>query len=84
TEKLVIFAGDSRKLKEHSSNNNQFAYPVNSALLMFIDPKQLSTNCIVTPDGDNYKAVIYLELVSEKGNTLNYTLEKVYKAKDVV
>ena len=84
TEKLVVFAGDNRKLKEHSSDGNQFAYPVNSALLMFMDPKTLSTNCIVSPDGDNYKAVIYLELVSEKGNTLNYTLEKVYKAKDIV
>ena len=33
---------------------------------------------------DNYKVVIYLELVSEKGGTMNYTLEKIYKAKDVV
>ena len=84
TEKLVVFAGDNRKLKEHSSEGNQFAYPVNSALLMFMDPKALSTNCIVSPDGDNYKVVIYLELVSETGNTMNYTLEKIYKAKDVV
>ncbi len=84
TEKLVVFAGDNRKLKEHSSDGNQFAYPVNSALLMFMDPKHLSTNCIVSPDGDNYKVVIYLEFVSEKGNTMNYTLEKIYKAKDVV
>lgn len=84
TEKLVVFAGDNRKLKEHSSDGNQFAYPVNSALLMFMDPKALSTNCIVSPDGDNYKAVIYLELVSETGNTISYTLEKIYKAKDVV
>ena len=84
TEKLVVFAGDNRKLKEHSSDGNQFAYPVNSALLMFMDPKALSTNCIVSPDGDNYKAVIYLELVSETGNTMSYTLEKIYKAKDVV
>ena len=44
----------------------------------------MSTNCIVSPDGDNYKAVIYLELVSETGNTMSYTLEKIYKAKDVV
>ena len=84
TEKLVVFAGDNRKLKEHSSEGNQFAYPVNSAMLMFMDPKALSTNCIVSPDGDNYKAVIYLELVSEAGNPMNYTLEKIYKAKDVV
>ncbi len=84
TEKLVVFAGDNRKLKEHSSDGNQFAYPVNSSLLMFMDPKALSTNCIVSPDGDNYKAIIYLELVSETGNTMTYTLEKIYKAKDVV
>ena len=84
TEKLVVFAGDNRKLKEHSSEGNQFAYPVNSAMLMFMDPKGLSTNCIVSPDGDNYKVVIYLELVSESGNSMNYTLEKIYKAKDVV
>ena len=84
TEKLVVFAGDNRKLKEHSSDSNQYAYPVNSSLLMFMDPKALSTNCVVSPDGDNYKAVIYLELVSEKGNSMNYTLEKIYKAKDVV
>ena len=51
---------------------------------MFMDPKTLSTNCIVSADGDNYKVVIYLELVSETGNTLNYTLEKIYKAKDIV
>ena len=84
TEKLVIFAGDNRQLKEHSRDGNQFAYPVNSALLMFIDPKTLSTNCVVSQDGDNYKAVIYLELVSQTGNTINYTLEKIYKAKDIV
>ena len=84
TEKLVVFAGDNRKLKEHSREGNQYAYPVNSAMLMFMDPKALSTNCIVKADGDNYKAVIYLELTSETGNTINYTLEKVYKAKDVV
>jgi len=84
TEKLVVFAGDNRKLKEHSSEGIQFAYPVNSALLMFMDPKTLSTNCMVSPDGDNYKVVMYLELVSETGNTMNYTLEKIYKAKDVV
>ena len=51
---------------------------------MFIDPKTLSTNCVVSQDGDNYKAVIYLELVSQTGNTINYTLEKIYKAKDIV
>jgi hypothetical protein len=84
TEKLVLFAGDNRKLKEHSSEGNQFAYPVNSAMLMFMDPKALSTNCIVSADGDNYKAIIYLELVTETGNTMNYTLEKIYKAKDVI
>ena len=33
---------------------------------------------------DNYKAVLYLELISEAGNSMNYTLEKIYKAKDVV
>ena len=84
TEKLAVFAGDNRKLKEHSGDGIQFAYPVNSALLLFMDPKSLSTNCIITPDGDSYKVVIYLELVSEAGKTLNYTLEKIYKAKDVV
>jgi hypothetical protein len=84
TEKLVVFAGDNRRLKEHSNDGNQFAYPVNSSLLMFMDPKALSTNCVVSQDGDNYKAVIYLELVSEKGNSMSYTLEKTYKAKDVV
>ena len=26
-------------------------------MLMFMDPKAISTNCIVSPDGDNYKAV---------------------------
>ena len=51
---------------------------------MFIDPKTLSTNCIVSQDGDNYKAVIYLELISQTGSVINYTLEKIYKAKDVV
>ena len=45
TEKLVVFAGDNRKLKEHSREGNQYAYPVNSAMLMFMDPKALSTNC---------------------------------------
>ena len=84
TEKLVVFAGDNRKLKEHSREGNQYAYPVNSAMLMFMDPKALSTNCVVKADGDNYKAVIYLELTSETGTTINYTLEKIYKAKDVV
>ena len=67
TEKLVVFDDGNRKLKEHSRDSNQFAYPVNSTMLMFMDPKTLSTNCIVSPDGDNYKAVIYLELVSETG-----------------
>ena len=49
-----------------------------------MDPKALSTNCIVSPDGDNYKVNFYLELKSDSGNTMNYTLEKIYKAKDVV
>ena len=84
TEKLVVFAGDNRKLKEHASSSSQFAYPVNSSLLMFMDPKTLSTNCIVSPDGDNYKVILYLELVSQSGTITNYTLEKIYKAKDVV
>ena len=84
TEKLVVFAGDNRKLKEHNSDGDQFAYPVNSSMLMFMDPKSLSTNCIVSPDGDNYKVVLYLELKTESGNSMNYTLEKIYKAKDVV
>ena len=35
-------------------------------------------------DGDNYKAVIYLELVSETGKSMSYTLEKIYRAQDVV
>ena len=51
---------------------------------MFMDPKAISTNCIVSSDGDNYKAILYLELVSETGNSMSYTLEKIYKAKDVV
>ena len=84
TEKLVVFAGDNRRLKEHSSDGNQYAYPVNSALLMFMDPKKLSSNCIVSQDGDKYKVVLYLELTSEKGNTINYTLEKIYNARDIV
>lgn len=84
TEKLVVFAGDNRKLKEHSSAANQFAYPVNSSLLMFMDPKTLSTNCIVSPDGDNYKVILYLELKSQTGSTINYTLEKIYGAQNVV
>ena len=84
TEKLVVFAGDNRRLKEHSNDGNQYAYPLNSALLMFIDPKKLSSNCIVSQDGDRYKVVLYLELVSEKGNTINYTLEKIYNARDIV
>ena len=47
---------------------------------MFMDPKSLSTNCVVSQDGDNYKAVIYLELVSETGKSMIYTLEKIYRA----
>ena len=84
TEKLVVLPGGDRKLKEHSRDGEQFAYPINSSMLMFMDPKAISTNCIVSPDGDNYKAVLYLELISEAGNSMNYTLEKIYKAKDVV
>ena len=44
TEKLVVFAGDNRQLKEHKKDGSQFAYPVNSSMLMFMDPKSLSTN----------------------------------------
>ena len=84
TEKLVILPGDTRKLKEHSKDGNQFAYPINSSMLMFMDPRSLSTNCKVTPDGDNYKAILYLELKTEAGNSMSYTLEKIYKAKDIV
>ena len=84
TEKLVVFPGDNRKLKEHTKDGEQFAYPVNSAMLMFMDPKSLSTNCTVSPAGDNYKATLYLELKTETGSSMNYTLEKIYKAKDVV
>ena len=84
TEKLVIFAPDNRQLKEHSKEGDQYAYPVTSAMLMFMDPKALATNCIVSPDGDSYKVNFYLELKSDTGNTMNYTLEKTYKAKDVV
>ena len=51
---------------------------------MFIDPKTLSTNCVVSQDGDNYKAIIYLELISQTGSVINYTLEKIYKAKDLL
>ena len=51
---------------------------------MFMDPKSLSTNCSVSPDGDNYKAILYLELKTEAGNSMSYTLEKIYKAKDIV
>ena len=32
----------------------------------------------------NIKLVLYLELSSEKGNTINYTLEKIYNARDIV
>ena len=84
TEKLVLFAPDNKQLKEHSKEGEQYAYPVTSAMLMFMDPKALSTNCIVSPDGDNYKVNFYLELKSDSGKTINYTLEKIYKAKDVV
>jgi hypothetical protein len=84
TEKLVVFAPDNRQLKEHSKEGEQYAYPVTSAMLMFMDPKALATNCIVSPDGDNYKVSFYLELKSDSGNSMNYTLEKIYKAKDVV
>ena len=84
TEKLVLFAPDNKQLKEHSKEGEQYAYPVTSAMLMFMDPKALSTNCIVSPDGDNYKVNFYLELKSDSGKTINYNLEKIYKAKDVV
>ncbi len=84
TEKLVVFAGDNRRLKEHRKDGDQFAYPVNSSLLMFMDPKSLNTNCIITPSADGYKVSIYLELKNESGSSTNYTLEKIYKAKDVV
>ena len=84
TEKLVVFPGDTRKLKEHGKDGDQFAYPINSSMLTFMNPQSLSTNCSVSPDGDNYKAVLYLELKTEAGNSMNYTLEKIYKAKDVV
>ena len=84
TEKLVVFAGDNRQLKEHTKDGDQYAYPINSAMLMFMDPKALSTNCTVSADGDNYKATLYLELKSDADATFNYALEKVYKAKDVV
>ena len=84
TEKLVIFAADNRPLKEHGKDGEQFAYPINSAMLMFIDPKSLSANCIVSPSGDGYKVTLYLELKSQSGSSTNYALEKIYKAKDVV
>ena len=84
TEKLVVFAGDNRQLKEHKKDGDQFAYPVNSSMLMFMDPKSLSTNCIISPSGDGYKVSIYLELKNETGTSTNYTLEKIYKAKDIV
>ena len=84
TKYLVIFPGDNRKLKEHSRENEQFAYPINSSMLMFMDPKAISTNCVVSPDGDNYKVSLYLELVNENGNSISYTLEKIYKAREVV
>ena len=84
TEKLVILPGGDRKLKEHSREGEQFLYPINSSMLMFMDPKSIATNCVVSPDGDNYKAVLYLNLVSESGGSMSYTLEKIFKAKDVV
>ena len=84
TEKLVVLAGGDRKLKEHSREGEQFAYPINTSMLLFMDPKSISTNCIVSRDGDNYKSILYLELVNESGNSMSYTLEKIYKAKDVV
>ena len=42
TEKLVVFARDNRRLKEHSGDDNQYTYPVDSSILMFMDPKKLS------------------------------------------
>jgi len=84
TEKLVIFAADNRQLKEHTKDEDQYAYPVNSAMLMFMDAKALSTNCTVSADGNNYKATFYLELKNDTGTAFNYALEKIYKAKDVV
>jgi hypothetical protein len=84
TQKLVIFAGDNRQLKEHTKDGDQYAYPVNSAMLMFIDPKTLSTNCKVSAEGDNYNVTFYLELKSDTGSVTSYALKKTYKAKDVV
>jgi hypothetical protein len=84
TEKLVLFAPDNKQLKEHSKEGEQYAYPVTSAMLMFMDPKALASNCTVSPDGDNYKVSFSLELKSDSGNSINYILEKIYKAKDVV
>jgi len=84
TQKLAIFAGDNRQLKEHSKDGDQYAYPVNSAMLMFIDPKTLSTNCTIAAEGDNYNVTFYLELKSDTGSVTSYALKKTYKAKDVV
>ena len=81
TEKLVILPGGDRKLKEHSNEGEQFAYPINSSMLLFMDPKAISTNCTIKPEGDNYKASLFLELVNENGNSTSYTLEKILKLK---
>ena len=50
TEKLVILPGGDRKLKEHSREGEQFAYPVNTSMLLFMDPKAISTNCTIKPE----------------------------------
>ncbi len=84
TEKLVIFAGETRQLKEHGKESDQYAYPINSAMLMFIDPKTLSSNCTLSAEGDNYKVTLYLELKSDTGSVTNYALQKIYRAKNVV
>ena len=84
TEKLVVFAGDNRKLKEHIKNSEQFAYPIKSSLLMFIDPRTLSSSCTMNASGDGYKVSLSLDLKNERGGSIQYTLEKIYKAKDIV
>ena len=84
TEKLVVFAGDNRKLKEHIKSSEQFAYPIKSSLLMFIDPRSLSSSCTMNASGDGYKVSLSLDLKNERGGSIQYTLEKIYKAKDIV
>lgn len=85
TEKLCIFPSDVSNLKEHQKlNNYQYAYPIKSNLLLFYEPSKIINSFSLNEDGENYKASIILDLISESGNSIRYNLEKTYKAKDIV